>query len=114
MAKLQAADEMKSTEIAKLKASLEVYKDDTGAPSDIAQKADISALRAEVESQREVIETLRAEVAASQERLSRQALHFHEELRRRGTEPEDESSTDNVAKPSLAERIAAPRSLWMA
>ena len=111
VASLRAADEAKSTELAKLKAAIEVYRSDTGARADISQKAEIGALQAEVENQRHVIATLRAEVAASQERFSRQALHLHEDLRRRsaGHEDGDGANADSGAKPRLAERIVAPR-----
>src|SRR5690606_5340506 len=84
IAELEAGEQSATTEIAKLKAALKAYEEDAGTPAGIAQKADIGALQAEVDEQRRTIESLRAEIAASQERHVRQALHFHEELRRMG------------------------------
>jgi len=108
---LQSASDVKSTEIAKLKAALQVY-DEKERPTDLADKADRNALQAEIEHQRRVIAELRAEIAAGQERLSRQALRFHEELRRVSPGATDNSAESSPqAKPSLAERISAPRNL---
>jgi len=100
-----------ATELAKLKAALKVYQDDADIDSGITQKADISALQAEADEQRRTITSLRAEIAASQERLSRQALHFHEELRRIGPQSGEEGRSDAKESPRrpLAERISAPR-----
>ena len=82
-------------------------------PAGISQKADIGALQAEVDEQRRTIAALRAEIAASQERQARQALHFHEELRRLGPSPSEgkSSEAESAPKKSLAERITAPRVL---
>lgn len=112
LADLQAASDAKSTELAKLKAVLKTYEENASEAPGIAQKADLSALQVEVEEQRRTIAALRAEIAASQERLSRQALHFHDELRRMGTPQsgDDQSEAENSApRKPLAERIAAPR-----
>ena len=80
-------------------------------PAGISQKADIGALQAEIDEQRRTITGLRAEIAASQERQARQALHFHEELRRLGPSISEGKSLDAESPPkkSLAERITAPR-----
>lgn len=111
VADLQAAVDTKSTEMAKLRAALKVYEEKDAPPAGMMEKADFSALQAELENQRRVITELRAEIAAGQERLSRQALRFHEELRRITPEPVVETPSDraNPARPSLAERISAPR-----
>lgn len=115
---LQEASNAKSTELAKVRAALKAYEDSAaqGAGAQaagIAQKADLSALHVEVEEQRRTIAALRAEIAAEQERLSRQAQHFHDELRRMGPKPPGASETPDDSSPRkpLAERIAAPRSV---
>lgn len=100
-----------AAEVVKLKAALRAYE--TGAAADIADKAEISALRAEVEAQQELIQSLRSEIAASGERQSRQAQHFREELRRLGTVAVDNDDEEPAAagppRLSLAERIAVPK-----
>ncbi len=111
VADLQAAVDAKSTEMAKLKAALKVYEEKDAEPAGMAEKANLSALQAELENQRRIITELRAEIASGQERLSRQALRFHEELRRINPEPAAEAAADKPAspRPSLAERISSPR-----
>lgn len=112
LADLQAASDAKSTELTKLKAAVKAFEESSADTPGIAQKADLSALQVEVDDQRQTIAALRAEIAASQERLSRQAQHFHDELRRLGTRPSADGETDaaNAApRKPLAERIAAPR-----
>jgi hypothetical protein len=109
LADLQAASDAKSTELAKLRAAVKTYEENAAEASGIVQKADLSAVQIEVEDQRRVIASLRAEIAASQERLSRQALHFHDELRRFGVQPGEQPDADAPARKSLAERITAPR-----
>lgn len=111
VADLQAAVDTKSTEMAKLRAALKVYEEKDAPAAGMMEKADFSALQAELENQRRVITELRAEIAAGQERLSRQALRFHEELRRITPETVVETPSDraNPARPSLAERISTPR-----
>jgi chromosome segregation ATPase len=110
LADLQAASDLKSTELAKLRATLKTYEDNAAEAPGIAQKADLSALQVEVEEQRRTIAALRAEIAAGEERLSRQALHFHDELRRMGTQPsEPADAEDSASRKSLVERMGAPR-----
>lgn len=111
LADVQAASDAKSTELAKLKAALKTYEENATEASGIVHKADLSAVQVEVEEQRRVIASLRAEVAAGQERLSRQALHFNDELRRMDVRRPDESDADVPVRKSLAERITAPRSV---
>jgi chromosome segregation ATPase len=108
---LQYASDAKSTELAKLRAAIKAYEEKDAPAPDLQQKADLGVLQAEIENQRRIITELRAEIAAGQERLSRQALRFHEELRRvnPGSPEENAPDKDVPAKPSLAERISAPR-----
>jgi chromosome segregation ATPase len=111
IADLQAASDAKSTELAKLKAALKTYEENETAAPGIAQKADLNALQVEVDEQRRTIMGLRAEIAASQERLSRQAVHFHDELRRINPQTGEGAKAEEESTPRrpLAERIAAPR-----
>jgi chromosome segregation ATPase len=111
IADLEAREQAASTELAKLKAALKAYEDDASVPAGVSQKADLGALQAEVDEQRRTISALRAEIAASQERHIRQALHFHEELRRMGLPAASDGGSSDTAEPkrSLAERIVAPR-----
>ncbi len=115
---VQLADQ--TAEFARLKSSLKVHQDAaaelaTGKQSETLANAQISALQAELEEQRRIIQTLRTEVAGSNERLSRQAQHFREELRKFGASAQPATSSP-VVRPvadqprrSLAERIAQPR-----
>ena len=110
IADLQSVSDGKSTEIAKLKALLQAYEESEKPAHDMAQKADLVTLQAELDHQRGIIAELRAEIAAGQERLSRQALRFHDELRRiEPPEVEEADPGNEAARPSLAERISAPR-----
>ena len=110
LADLQTASDAKSTELAKLRAAVKAYEEGGEQSPGIVQKADISALQVEVEEQRRTIAGLRAEIAASQERLARQAQHFHDEIRRMGTQRTSDAQDGGiVARKSLAERISAPR-----
>jgi uncharacterized coiled-coil protein SlyX len=116
---LKAANQDQAAEIARLKAALAAYegadKDDKAIKdSKISMKARLSALEAETSSQASTIQTLRAEVAAANERLARQAAHFRDEMRRlgAGTLPASAQarrpSVEPMRKP-LSERIAEPR-----
>jgi hypothetical protein len=110
VADLQAASDAKSTELAKLRAAVKAYEEGGEQSPGMVQKADINALHVEVEEQRRTIAGLRAEIAANQERLARQAQHFHEEIRRMGTQRTDEPQDGGTgSRKSLAERISAPR-----
>jgi chromosome segregation ATPase len=79
-------------EIAQLKGSLAAYKTDDPATersvslrdSKIALKARLGSLQAQTDAQIETIRKLRAELAASNERMARQAQHFMDEMRRLG------------------------------
>lgn len=115
----EAADADHGAEVAKLKAALKIFEDGEkgtlvgGENRWISSKAEISALQAEVDEQRRVIQALRAEIAGSNEKLARQSQHFRDELRRLGSAaPMDGAarrSEADVKRPTLAERIAAPR-----
>ncbi len=120
---LKTRNDSQAAEIARLKAALQIYesaqKDDTAIKeSKVAMKARLGSLEAEIKSHNETIESLRAEVAAANERLARQSAHYRDELRRLGTgtlpttvEPQSTSTSEVPAhaRPSLAERMGAPR-----
>jgi hypothetical protein len=109
IAEHEAREKRTATEIAKLKAALKAYEDDSGTAPGLSQKASISALQAEIDEKGRTIVALRAEIAAAEERLTRQALHFEEELRDAVLLPAGGAETETAPKKSLAERIAAPR-----
>ena len=109
-----------AAEMGKMKAALKAFADSASDPATgrasaaISAKVEISQLQAEVAEHRSTIESLRAEIAGSNERLVRQAQHFRDELRRLGSgapAPGDSAVAANrpLARPSLAERISAPR-----
>lgn len=108
----------RSSEIASLKAALVSYeeaaRETSGAiESSAAAKAELSALQAEVNEQRRTIQTLRAEVTSNNERLSRQAQHFRDEMRRLSTSSRSTGDShhgdEDTPRQTLAERIAQPR-----
>lgn len=116
---LKAANQDQSAEIARLKAALAAYEsaeqdDKAIKDSKISMKARLSALEAETASQSSTIQTLRAEVAAANERLARQAAHFRDEMRRLGagtlpTSAQPRKATVEPMRKPLTERIAEPR-----
>lgn len=86
---VKAQNEDQMGEIARLQAALKAYEDlesDARAIPDskASMKARISQLTALKEDNAVVISKLRAEVAASNEKLARQAAHFRDEMRRLG------------------------------
>lgn len=109
----------RAVEIARLKAGLGTYENANSAASlptkaattvSLTARAELSALTAEIEEQRRTIQSLRADLASSNERLARQGQHFREELRRLGTgvltSAEQRARDDAVARPpTLADRI---------
>lgn len=115
---LNARIDEQAGEIARLNAALAVYE---GAPegaasrpagqaSRLASKARISALQAQLTQQTETIQRLRSDLAASNERLARQAAHYMEEMRRlgAGTVPTsiDPRRGRDAPRRSLADRIS--------
>jgi hypothetical protein len=117
--RLKAANQDQAADIARLKAALKTYesadKDERGVKeSKIALKARLSALQALSGEQGSTIQSLRAEVAAGNERLARQAAYFMEEMRRlgSGTVPASGPARKPAAEPAkrpLVERINDPR-----
>jgi hypothetical protein len=117
--KLKAENQDQNAELANLRASLSVFRsaaddDKTIVESKIALKARLSALQAKADEQVTTIQTLRTEIAAANDKLARQAAHFMDEMRRLGagtlpaSGPQRRTSYD-VKRPTLAERISAPR-----
>lgn len=121
MRALKSRNDKMAAEVARLKAALQIYeaaqKDDTAIKeSKVAMKARLGALEAEISAHNQTIESLRAELAAANERLARQAAHYRDELRRLGagtlpTSAEPRTNREEPARrrPSLAERMGAPR-----
>jgi hypothetical protein len=118
--RLKAANQDQAAEISRLKAALSTYEaadqDERGIKdSKIALKARLSALKALSDEQGSTIQALRAEVAAGNERLARQAAYFMEEMRRLGgTVPASgpaprRQAPEQPAKRPLVERINDPR-----
>jgi hypothetical protein len=115
---LKSANEDRAAEVARLKAALATYEaedtdDRTLKESKVAMRARLSALQAEAEEQTVTIRRLRAEIAAANEKLARQAAHFMDEMRRLGAGTVKTAGPRQEAaerpKASLVERIAAPR-----
>lgn len=117
--RLKSANQDQSAEISRLKAALFTYesadKDQRGIKdSKISLKARLSAMQALSDEQGSTIQSLRAEVAAGNERLARQAAYFMEEMRRlgSGTVPASGPGRRPAAEPAkrpLVERINDPR-----
>jgi hypothetical protein len=86
---LKARIEDQAGEIARLKAALAVFEQSDDRPglsnSRLALKARAGSAEAQAERQAATIATLRAELAAANERLAHQAAHFMEEMRRIGS-----------------------------
>ena len=115
---LKTSNQDQAAELAKLKAALATYEaededDRTLKDSKVAMKARLSALQAQSDEQTTTIQRLRAEIAAANEKLARQAAHFMDEMRRlgAGTLPTAAARRDTTGRPKqpLAERINAPR-----
>ena len=103
---------------AKLRATIKSFEESaaaavpTGRDNRISAKAEISALQTEVDEHRKTIQALRTEVAGNNERLTRQAQHFRDEMRRlsSGARTADEREAPSTQpRRSLADRIAQPR-----
>lgn len=116
---LNAKIDSQAAEIAQLNAALATYEATPEAGglrsglqnSKLASKARINALQAQATQHTETIHRLRAELAASNERLARQAAHYMEELRRLGsgtvpTSVDPRRSRDGAPRRGLADRIS--------
>ena len=87
---LRANAQDQAGEIARLKAALATFEQHDGQAgglkdSKIALKARLGSAQAQADQQAATIAKLRAELAATHERLARQAAHFMGEMRRIGT-----------------------------
>jgi uncharacterized coiled-coil protein SlyX len=105
-----------AAEIARLKAAVATFEGeaDAGGGSRLTAKARLSALQVQSAQQAETIQRLRADLAASNERLARQAAHFMDEMRRlgAGTVPatmEPRRTRDAAPRRGLADRIGSLR-----
>jgi hypothetical protein len=120
--RLKSVNQDQAAELSRLKAALTTYEaadsdDRVVKESKIAMKARLSALTALSEEQSSTIHALRAELAAGNEKLARQAAYFMEEMRRlgSGTMPasgparRSAAPAAEAAKRPLAERINDPR-----
>ena len=118
--RLKSVNQDQAAELSRLKAALTTYQaadsdDRVVKESKIAMKARLSALTALTDEQSGTIQALRAELAAGNEKLARQAAYFMEEMRRLGTMPASgparRSATPaaDAGKRPLAERINDPR-----
>jgi hypothetical protein len=105
---LKGKIEDQAGEIARLRAALQVFEQrDEGADggvkgSKIALRARLGSAQAQADQQAATIGQLRAELAATHERLARQAAHFMKEMRRvgGGTQP----TTGQPRQARMAER----------
>jgi hypothetical protein len=113
---LKGKIEDQAGEIARLRAALQVFEQrDDGAEggvkgSKIALRARLGSAQAQADQQSATIGQLRAELAATHERLARQAAHFMKEMRRvgGGTQPttgQPRRALRGAERHSLAERV---------
>lgn len=77
--------------------------------SKIAIKAKLSSLQAQVESQTQTIQKLRAELASANEKMARQAAHFMEEMRRLGAGTLPATAKARRPGPAASRRTLAER-----
>ena len=114
---LRANAQDQAGEIARLKAALSAFEQQEGQPgglkdSKIALKARLGSAQAQADQQAATIAKLRAELAATHERLARQAAHFMGEMRRIGTGGTAPPAPGQARLPArgggrnLAERVA--------
>jgi hypothetical protein len=116
---LKTVNQDQSAEVARLKAALSIYEaedadDKALKESKVAMRARLSALQAQSHENSSTIQRLRAEIAAANEKLARQAAHFMDEMRRlgAGTVPTTGSKRETTLgrpKQALVDRINAPR-----
>jgi hypothetical protein len=114
---LRARSDDQAGEIARLRSALAAFEEGGGASgglrdSKVGLKARLGAAQAQSSQQAMTIGKLRAELAATHERLARQAAHFMDEMRRIGTggtpNPTRQRQGDD-ARRRLAERVAEIR-----
>ena len=120
---LRTKNDDQAAELARLQAALKTYEDADRnekaiADSKMSLKAKLVSLRAQSDEQTATIGRLRAEVAAANEKLARQASHYVNEMRRLGvgTMPATAANSDvardapaSEQRQSLQERINQPR-----
>jgi chromosome segregation ATPase len=116
---LKARTEDQAGEIARLKAALTTFEQQdskAGGLKDtrIALKARLGSVQAQADQQVATIAKLRAELAATHERLARQAAHFMGEMRRIGGGPNQTSGQPrrmslSEERRTLVERVAQVR-----
>ena len=116
---LKARTEDQAGEIARLKAALAAFEQQDGKSSGlkdsrIALKARLGSAQAQSDQQGATIAKLRAELAATHERLARQAAHFMGEMRRIGggpTQPPGQARRParGDERRTLVERVAQVR-----
>jgi hypothetical protein len=111
---LKARIEDQAGEIARLKAALATFEEtDKGGGlknSKLALKARVGSAEAHAERQAATISRLRAELAATHERLARQAAHFMDEMRRvGGSTPTTQGRRADGTRRNLVDRVAQVR-----
>lgn len=120
---LKIANEDQGAELARLRAALVAYQDEeeddrSVRDSKIAMRAKLSSLQAQADEQSSTIQKLRAEVAAANEKLARQAAHFMDEMKRLGAGMRPASGAPSrepisidrgPARPALVDRLQTPR-----
>jgi hypothetical protein len=112
-----ASSQEQSAEIARLKAALAVFEGEASNAADgeskISLKAKLKSAETQNEQQREMIEKLRSELAAMNEKLSQEASHFAGEVKRLGAGalPASGQPRRQITEPrlTLAERVAQTR-----
>ncbi|MEO1542510.1 MAG: hypothetical protein AAFR75_00590 [Pseudomonadota bacterium] len=105
MRQMKSDIEDQELEINRLNSALKAYqeserKDTALAEGKMAMKSRIAALQSQTEGQATTIQALRAEVAATNERLARQASHYMEELRKVGAGTRSPVDVHNLVKTS--------------
>ena len=111
--RFKSVNQDQAAELSRLKAALITYEaadnDDRGVKeSKIAMKARLSALKALTDEQSGTIHSLRAELAAGNEKLARQAAYFMEEMRRLGSGTVPASGPARRSGAQAAEAAQAP------
>lgn len=117
---LRARIDDQSGEIARLKSALSAFEQYDGKvggmkDSKIGLKARLGSAQAQADQQASTIRKLRAELAASHERLARQAAHFMDEMRRIGGNATSPTTQGRAARSAerrgVADRVAQVRAV---